>query len=63
MISQEFAHRYNEDGTHESICMDCLATITTVGSETELYQHESVHVCDPVNLNRMNRDRTPLPDL
>jgi hypothetical protein len=63
MLSQEFAHQDNRDGTHDSICMECLASITTVGSESELSQHESVHVCDPVNLHRMNRDRTPLPDL
>ena len=61
MPIQEFERSHNEDGTHETTCMECLATIATVGSETELYQHELVHVCDPVNLNRMNRDRAPQP--
>ena len=63
MPFQEFVRSHNEDGTHETTCMECLATVATVGSETELYQHELVHVCDPVNLNRMNRDRAAQPFL
>jgi hypothetical protein len=63
MPFQEFARSHYEDGTHETICTERLATIATVGSEAELYQHNLVHVCDPVNLNRMNRDRPSLPNL
>jgi hypothetical protein len=61
MLFQEFARSHNEGGTHETTCMECLSTVAMVGSEIELYGHESVHVCDPVNLHRMNRDRAPLP--
>jgi hypothetical protein len=59
MHSQKVVHRHNEDGTHDSICMECFATIATVGSETELYRHESLHVCDPVNRYRMNQGCAP----
>ena len=61
MLSREVAHRQNEDGTHDSICMDCFATIATVGSETDLYRYESIHVCDPVNLYRTNQARMRPP--
>jgi hypothetical protein len=61
MLYQKFSHRHNEDDTHDSICMACFATIATVGSETELYQHESAHVCDPVHLCQINQGYAPQP--
>ncbi len=59
MPSQRFSHRHNEDGGHDSICMECFATVATVGSETELYRYESLHIGDPVNRYRINQGCTP----
>jgi hypothetical protein len=58
MFSQKFPHRHNPDGTHDSICTRCLATIATVTVETDLALHESGHVCHPMNLHRMTEDYT-----
>jgi hypothetical protein len=63
MLYQQFSHRANEDDTHDSICRECFATIATVSNVSDLYQHESAHVCNPVNLYRINHACTPLPFL
>ena len=63
MPYQQFSHRHNEDDTHDSVCRECLTTIATVSNEVDLYQQESAHVCNPVNLYRLNEACTPLPFL
>ena len=50
-----FPHRQNPDGTHDSICTQCFATVATVGNEDELSARESAHVCDPVALYRVSQ--------
>jgi hypothetical protein len=63
MLYQQFLRRHNEDETHDSICRECLATIATVRNEIDLDRQESAHVCNPVNLYRINQACTPLPFL
>jgi hypothetical protein len=63
MLYQQFSHRHNEDETHDSICRECLATIATVSNEIDLDRQESAHVCNPVNIYRINQACTPLPFL
>ncbi len=46
----EFPHRHNNDGSFDSICDTCYATVARVKTESELTQFEARHVCDPVNL-------------
>jgi hypothetical protein len=41
-----FAHRVNRNGTHDSICRGCYATVASTTEEEELAEHESAHVCD-----------------
>ena len=48
--SPRFPHRHNNDGTHDSICMACLATVAKRSDESELLEYELSHVCDPVRL-------------
>lgn len=55
-----FARRHNRDGSHDSICTVCLVTVATVRDEEQLTSYEATHVCDPVNLYRINQDRLPL---
>jgi hypothetical protein len=50
-----FPHRHNANGTHDSICTVCLATVATVRNEWELAGLESVHVCEPINLYRFRQ--------
>lgn len=42
-----FVHRVNRDGSTDSICKDCFATICTSLWETDLAQAERDHVCNP----------------
>jgi hypothetical protein len=41
-----YAHRRNSDGSHDSICTLCYATVATARSEAHLAQHEHDHVCN-----------------
>ncbi len=58
MSSQKFPHRKNTDGTYDSICLKCFLTIATVGREAELQLLETSHVCEPLNLYRVNHANT-----
>jgi hypothetical protein len=42
-----FAHRTNDDGTVDSICRKCFATVATCHWESDLENAERDHVCDP----------------
>jgi hypothetical protein len=42
-----FVHRANRDGTTDSICTCCFATVCTSTWETDLAGAERDHVCDP----------------
>lgn len=50
-----FSYRHNEDGSHDSICMGCLATVASVMSEGLLARHEATHVCSPIRLYQLSR--------
>jgi hypothetical protein len=41
-----FPHRRNRDGSYDSICLNCLATVGT-GTQEELVKRDEEHVCDP----------------
>ncbi len=55
LLKPNFPHRHNSDGSHDSICTACLATVATVQNELELARHESAHVCEPINLYRVSQ--------
>ena len=56
MTSQEkFPHRHNSNGTHDSICRECLTTVATVLRETDLSGFEFRHLCDPVRVYRLSQ--------
>ena len=40
-----FAHRTKEDGTIDSICLACMATISTQKTRSELEREDEDHVC------------------
>jgi len=41
-----YPHRHNEDGSYDSICTTCYATVASSWEETALAEHESAHTCD-----------------
>lgn len=57
--SSRFAHRSNLDGTVDSICMRCIATVVTVYDESELLRFEHEHICDPVKVERFDGIKPP----
>jgi hypothetical protein len=54
-VTPQFARRANDDGTTDSICMNCFRTIATSVWESDLDRVESDHVCDPRELERFQR--------
>ena len=44
--NEGFAHRLNEDGTIDSICLSCFRTVVTTSDEVESSEHELKHDCD-----------------
>jgi hypothetical protein len=51
-----FVRRCNLNGTHDSICRGCFATVALVKDEAELARHERDHLCDPVRLYEVRED-------
>jgi hypothetical protein len=52
-----FAHRANANGTVDSICKECFATIHTAKKESDLKKAEREHICKPEDLERFNKLR------
>ena len=59
----KFAHRSNLDGTMDSICRRCIATVATVYDEFELLRYEQQHICDPVLVERFSGLKLPSSEL
>jgi hypothetical protein len=58
----KFVHRHHQDGTHESICTECVSMVAWAENAGELSSCESIHVCDRVNLQRVrNGEFLPSP--
>lgn len=56
-----FPHRHNEDGTYQSICVACHATVAVAQNEQDLRPRESAHVCDPIRLYQVSEGGLRLP--
>lgn len=50
MLRSLYTRRPNVDGTTDSICNKCFATIVTAIGESELARAEKYHLCDPAVL-------------
>lgn len=50
-------HRHNRDGSVESICITCFATIARAGDEAALTEQEKKHSCDCQVLAHREADR------
>jgi hypothetical protein len=44
-VSTLYTHRRKADGSHDSICLACLATISSQMNEEALAREEEDHVC------------------
>jgi hypothetical protein len=52
--SPNFQHRYNQDGTCDSICLRCYRTVASSREEQWLAYQESVHTCALMDLHEWN---------
>jgi len=58
-----YPHRQNRDGSFDSVCLKCFATIANAKEVTELRSYETEHVCIPSMLsNRGQLRKRVLPD-
>ncbi|HKF48865.1 MAG TPA: hypothetical protein VKB38_16015 [Terracidiphilus sp.] len=48
----QFVRRVNRDGSVDSICLECFATVATMDVEVQLDSSEREHVCEPGALYR-----------
>ena len=62
MDTSTFNHRFKTDGTVDSICKHCFATIATAHSELDLKVSEWYHTCAPEALSRYSIDRNESKD-
>jgi hypothetical protein len=54
-----FPHRLNRDGTVDSICRSCFATIARERDKAELARCEAIHVCEqPIDIGNYKRIAT-----
>jgi hypothetical protein len=55
----KFVHRSNLDGTTDSICRQCMATVATAYDIDEFFRYEQQHICDPVLVERYSGTKLP----
>ena len=44
-IPANYPHRRNADGSYDSVCMTCFATVASAKTEDELLPYERKHIC------------------
>lgn len=54
-----YVHRNNADGTMDSFCRKCMITVASSQWEVELDRAEKKHLCDPVQLEYVQRILNP----
>jgi hypothetical protein len=50
--ASKYPHRKNRNGSYDSICMQCFATISSKKNETDLAEDEKKHVCAQSQLSK-----------
>jgi hypothetical protein len=54
-----FPHRCNCDGTIDSICDCCFATVATSAVEADLALSEAAHICEPARVEYYRQIDSP----
>jgi hypothetical protein len=47
-----FPHRLNKDGTYDSICLQCYATVANARTSAELEEFDVKHICRESSADR-----------
>jgi hypothetical protein len=54
-----YPHRHNKNGTHDSICLICFATVATTLTEPELAVYNRRHICNQSLLSERRNFKPP----
>jgi hypothetical protein len=57
-----FPHRRNKDGSFDSICLECFATVASHRTEEELKEEDKRHVCISSLLSRRGNRVSSIQD-
>jgi hypothetical protein len=52
ILQARFAHRRNANGTFDSICCQCFATVSRQSNPSNHAELEREHICSPSDLHR-----------
>ena len=56
---RKFPHRLNRDGSYDSICLKCFATVANTQTEIELTAFDKSHACNHAMLSDRRLFRAP----
>jgi hypothetical protein len=56
LLSPRNPHRRNRDGSWDSICLTCFATVATTPTELGLAEADRIHVCAPAILSQRSSE-------
>lgn len=62
LLQAHFAHRRNENGTFDSICCQCFATVSRQSNPSNHAQMEQGHVCSSLDLHRFEMRLAAWPE-
>jgi hypothetical protein len=54
-----YPHRHNMNGTYDSICLTCFATVATTLTEPELAVYDRRHICSQSLLSERRLFKPP----
>jgi hypothetical protein len=57
-----YPHRQNPDGSFDSICLRCFATVATAMEIGQLRSYDKVHVCDATSIAHRRAAQNADPD-
>ena len=57
-----FPHKLNNDGSYQSICLTCFATVGYASKVEDLDDYDRNHVCKPIALQRRGLVAGPRPN-
>ncbi|HEY6491551.1 MAG TPA: hypothetical protein VIY99_20660 [Terracidiphilus sp.] len=62
ILQARFAHRRNANGTFDSICCQCFATVSRQSNPSNNVQLEDEHVCSSLDLHRFETRLAAWPE-
>jgi hypothetical protein len=57
-----YSHRHNTNGSYDSICLVCFATVATTQTKPELAVYDERHVCNQFLLSERRLFKPPHSD-